>query len=179
MNIDADVRVFKPEVHEDNRGFFYESYNEGRFNEWLGHPVRFVQDNHSMSAGGVIRGLHYQIPPFAQAKLVTAVRGAVFDVVVDLRRRSPTSGQWRSFELNEDNRWQIWIPEGFAHGFLALSDRADVLYKTTAPYSPGHAHAIRYDDPDIGISWPLDGRAPRLSPTDADALPMADAPVFD
>ena len=160
MSIDEEVRIYEPVVHSDERGSFYESYNETAFNDWVGREVRFVQDNHSTSARGVLRGLHYQLPPAAQAKLVRVTRGAVFDVVVDIRRSGPTFRQWRGFELSKSNGLQLWIPEGFAHGFLALTDGAEVQYKTTEPYVPDLDRAIRWDDSRIGIEWPLGGLDP-------------------
>ena len=179
MNIDADVRVFEPMVHADERGSFYESYNESVFDVWLGREVRFVQDNHSTSARDVLRGLHYQLPPEAQAKLVRVTRGAVFDVAVDVRRSSPSFGEWRGFELSESNRRQLWIPEGYAHGFLALTDGTEVQYKTSEPYAPGLDRAIRWDDPGIGIVWPLAKDLPMLSVKDGSAPTLAEAEVFD
>jgi dTDP-4-dehydrorhamnose 3,5-epimerase len=179
MNIDEEVRVFEPVLHSDERGHFYESYNETTFDAWLGRQVRFVQDNHSTSAKGVLRGLHYQLPPAAQAKLVRVTRGAVFDVAVDIRRSSPGFGQWRGFDLSKANHRQLWIPEGFAHGFLALTDGAEVQYKTSQLYSPDHDCAIRWDDPAIAIAWPLDGAVPRVGARDASAPTLADAEVFD
>jgi dTDP-4-dehydrorhamnose 3,5-epimerase len=178
MGIDDEVRLFEPVVHHDARGTFHETYNQQVFDEWLGREVRFVQDNQSTSAPGVLRGLHYQLPPAAQAKLVRVTQGAVFDVVVDVRRSSPTFGEWRGFELSAANHHQVWIPEGFAHGFLALGDGADVQYKTSSPYSPGHDRAIRWNDPSIGISWPLEGQDPTLGERDADAPNLADAEIF-
>lgn len=178
MSIDEEVRVYEPVVHSDERGSFYESYNEEVFEAWVGREVRFVQDNHSTSARGVLRGLHYQLPPAAQAKLVRVTRGEVFDVAVDIRRSSPSFGQWRGFELSESNRNQLWIPEGYAHGFLALSE-AEVQYKTTAPYASGLDRAIHWDDPKIGIEWPLGSDTPRLSTKDSSAPTLVDAQVFD
>jgi dTDP-4-dehydrorhamnose 3,5-epimerase len=141
--------------------------------------VIFVQDNHSTSAQGVLRGLHYQLPPMAQAKLVRVIRGTVFDVAVDIRRSSPTFGQWRGYELSAENHLQLWIPEGFAHGFLSLGDGAEVLYKTSAPYSPGLDRTIHWNDASIGINWPLAGTNPVLSEKDAVAPSLADALAFD
>jgi dTDP-4-dehydrorhamnose 3,5-epimerase len=179
MAIDDEVRVFEPVVHSDERGSFYESYNQAAFDEWLGREVRFVQDNQSTSARGVVRGLHYQLPPGAQAKLVRVTRGAVFDVAVDIRRSSPTFGRWRGFELNADNQRQLWIPEGFAHGFLALTEGAEVQYKISNPYTPDLDRAIRWDDPSIGIDWPLEGIHPQLSGRDASAPTLDTADLFD
>lgn len=177
MNIDEEVRVYEPVVHSDERGSFYESYNERAFDAWVGREVRFVQDNHSTSARGVLRGLHYQLPPAAQGKLVRVTRGEVFDVAVDIRRSSPSFGQWSGFELSESNHRQLWIPEGYAHGFLALSE-AQVQYKTTASYAPGLDHAIRWDDPEVGIEWPLGGAAPLVGGRDAAAPTLAEADTF-
>jgi len=179
MSIDEEVRVYEPLVHADERGSFYESYNESVFDVWLGREVRFVQDNHSTSARDVLRGLHYQLPPEAQAKLVRVTRGAVFDVAVDVRRSSPSFGEWRGFELSESNRRQLWIPEGYAHGFLALTDGTEVQYKTSEPYAPGLDRAIRWDDPGIGIVWPLAKDLPMLSVKDGSAPTLAEAEVFD
>jgi len=179
MSIDEEVRVYEPLVHADERGSFYESYNESVFDVWLGREVRFVQDNHSTSARDVLRGLHYQLPPEAQAKLVRVTRGAVFDVAVDIRRSSPSFGEWRGFELSESNRRQLWIPEGYAHGFLALTDGTEVQYKTSEPYAPGLDRAIRWDDPGIGIVWPLAKDLPMLSVKDGSAPTLAEAEVFD
>jgi dTDP-4-dehydrorhamnose 3,5-epimerase len=179
MSIDYEVRIFEPVVHQDHRGTFYESYNQQTFDEWLGREVRFVQDNHSTSTRGVLRGLHYQLPPMPQAKLVRVTRGAVFDVAVDIRRSSPTFGEWRGFDLTEENRRQLWIPEGFVHGFLALSDGAEVLYKTSALYSADHDRAIRWDDPEIGIIWPLGDEVPSLSAKDTAAPTLGEAELFD
>jgi dTDP-4-dehydrorhamnose 3,5-epimerase len=179
MNIDDEVRVYEPVVHSDERGHFYESYNQEVFDAWLGRTVRFVQDNHSRSIKGVLRGLHYQLPPAGQAKLVRVTRGAVFDVVVDIRRSSPTFGDWRGFELSESNRYQLWTPEGFAHGFLVLSENAEVQYKTSTPYSPGLDRAIAWDDPAIGIEWPLGDTEPIMGTRDAAAPTLAAAETFE
>jgi len=150
-----DVLLLTPKVFEDDRGFFYESFNQKVFEEAVGRPVTFVQDNHSKSAKGVLRGLHYQLPPKAQGKLVRVVRGAVFDVAVDIRRDSPTFGKWVSAELSEENRAQLWIPEGFAHGFMALHEGTEFLYKTTNTYDPACEGGIRWDDPALRIGWPM------------------------
>ncbi len=177
--IDDEVRIFEPAVHTDERGSFYESYNETAFDDWVGRKVRFVQDNHSTSARSVLRGLHYQLPPAAQAKLVRVTRGAVFDVVVDIRRSGPSFRQWRGFELSKSNRLQLWIPEGFAHGFLALTDGAEVQYKTTEPFVPDLDRAIRWDDSRIGIEWPLDGIVPKVGDRDTAAPSLAKAEIFE
>ena len=160
-----DVLLLTPKVLEDERGFFYESFNQKVFDEAVGRPITFVQDNHSKSAKGVLRGLHYQLPPKAQGKLVRVVRGAVFDVAVDIRRDSPTFGRWVSAELSEENCAQLWIPEGFAHGFLALKDSTEVLYKTTAFYDPNLDRGVVWSDPDLAIGWP-DAATPILSRKD-------------
>ena len=149
-----EVKVIEPKVFEDERGFFFESFNQKRFEEAIGYSVSFVQDNHSKSMQGVLRGLHYQLPPKAQAKLVRVVQGEVFDVAVDIRQSSPTFGQWVGETLSAENKKQLWIPEGFAHGFLTLSEAAEFLYKTTNDYAPEYEHSIHWDDTSIGIEWP-------------------------
>jgi dTDP-4-dehydrorhamnose 3,5-epimerase len=174
-----EVLIFEPKVFGDERGFFMESFNERAFREATGREERFVQDNHSRSARGVLRGLHYQLPPHAQGKLVRVVSGAVFDVAVDVRRSSPTFGKWVGVELSEANRRQLWIPPGFAHGFLVLSDSADFLYKTTDYYAPETEGSMRWDDPALGISWPDAGVAPQLSAKDQVAPLFAQARTFD
>lgn len=170
-----DVLILEPKVFGDARGFFSESYNQKTFAEVTGLDVQFVQDNHSRSSKGVLRGLHYQLPPHAQGKLVRCVRGAVFDVAVDIRRSSPTFGQWVGVELSEDNHRQFWIPPGFAHGFLTLTDTADFLYKTTAHYAPSHDRSMAWNDPGIGIVWPDTGMAPQLSAKDLVAPTLDEA----
>jgi dTDP-4-dehydrorhamnose 3,5-epimerase len=160
-----DVMVIEPKVFGDARGFFFESFNQRTFNEATGLDVSFVQDNHSRSAKGVLRGLHYQVKQ-PQGKLVRVVRGAVFDVAVDIRKNSPTFGKWAGAELSEDNHKQLWVPAGFAHGFLVLSESADFLYKTTDYYAPEHERCIAWDDPDIGVAWPDVGMNPVLSMKD-------------
>lgn len=172
------VLLLEPKVFEDDRGFFLESFNQTAFEDLVGAPISFVQDNHSMSARGVLRGLHYQLPPSAQGKLVRVTRGTVFDVAVDIRRTSPTFGDWAGYELSEDNFRQLWVPEGFAHGFLALTNSAEVQYKTTAYYEPDTDRSIRWDDPAIGIEWPHDGITPIVSTKDAAAPNLSDAEVF-
>ena len=149
-----DVKVIEPTVFEDERGFFFESFNHKKFEEAIGRSVTFVQDNHSKSSKGVLRGLHYQLPPHAQGKLVRVVQGEVFDVAVDIRKSSPTFGQWVAETLSADNKKQLWIPEGFAHGFLALSETAEFLYKTTNYYSRESERVIRWDDKSLRIAWP-------------------------
>jgi dTDP-4-dehydrorhamnose 3,5-epimerase len=170
-----DVLLLEPRVYGDARGFFMESYNKRVFAE-LGLAVEFVQDNHSRSGRNVLRGLHYQIVQ-PQGKLVRVVRGAVFDVAVDLRRSSPTFGRWEGLELSEDNKRMLWIPPGFAHGFLVLSESADFLYKTTDFYAPEHERCIRWDDADIGIAWPLLGE-PILSAKDRQGKRLREAEVY-
>lgn len=169
------VLVLEPKVFGDSRGFFFESFNRRVFAEATGMELDFVQDNHSRSANGVLRGLHYQIKQ-PQGKLVRVVRGAVFDVAVDLRRSSLTFGQWAGAELSEDNQRQLWIPPGFAHGFVVLSESADFLYKTTDYYAPEHERCIVWNDPDIGIDWPL--QEPLLSGKDRAGRAFAEAEVF-
>jgi dTDP-4-dehydrorhamnose 3,5-epimerase len=168
-----DVLILEPKVFGDSRGFFFESFNQQDFNQVTGLDVNFVQDNHSRSSQGVLRGLHYQLQQ-AQGKLVRVGRGAVFDVAVDIRRSSLTFGQWTGTELTEINHKQLWIPAGFAHGFVVLSESADFLYKTTDYYSPEHERCIAWNDPAIGITWPQ-GQTPQLSAKDqaGDTLELA------
>jgi len=173
-----DVLIVEPRVFGDARGFFFESFNRRRFEAALGRPADFVQDNHSLSAKGVLRGLHYQLP-HPQGKLVRVARGEVFDVAVDLRRGSPTFRQWVGEVLSAANRRQVWIPEGFAHGFLVLSDEAEFLYKTTDYWNPAHERCIRWDDPDLAIAWPVAGAAPLVAPRDAAGSRLAEAVVFE
>jgi dTDP-4-dehydrorhamnose 3,5-epimerase len=173
-----DVLIVEPRVFGDARGFFFESFNRRRLEAALGRPLEFVQDNHSLSAKGVLRGLHYQLPN-AQGKLIRVVRGEVFDVAVDLRRGSPTFGRWVGETLSAESRRQLWIPEGFAHGFLVLSEAAEFLYKTTDYYHPQHEHCLRWDDPDLAIAWPLGGAAPVVSQKDAMGRALRDAVTFD
>jgi dTDP-4-dehydrorhamnose 3,5-epimerase len=154
LNI-PDMFLIEPQVFGDDRGFFFESFNQNKFEEATGLKINFVQDNHSKSVKGVLRGLHYQLPPKAQGKLVRVIQGEVFDVAVDLRQSSPTFGKWVGEILSGDNKKQLWIPEGFAHGFLTLSDTAEFLYKTTDFYSPEHEQSILWDDETIGINWPM------------------------
>lgn len=161
-----DVILFTPRVFGDERGFFFESYNQRAFREATGLTLDFVQDNHSRSARGVLRGLHYQVEPRAQGKLVRVVQGAVFDVAVDIRPDSPTFGRWVGEELSAENKRQMWIPPGCAHGFLTLTESAEFLYKTTDFYSPEHERCITWDDPDLAIAWPLGGMQPVLSAKD-------------
>lgn len=166
-----DVLIIEPKVFGDARGFFMESYNRRAFAEATGLNLDFVQDNHSRSAKGVLRGLHYQVQQ-PQGKLMRVVRGAVFDVVVDIRKSSPTFGHWVGVDLTEDNHRQVWVPPGLAHGFLALSEAADFLYKTTDYYAPEHERCILWNDPAIGIRWPSD-QPPLLSSKDSKGLPLS------
>jgi dTDP-4-dehydrorhamnose 3,5-epimerase len=172
-----DVLILEPRVFGDARGFFYESFNAKDFAESTGLDVSFVQDNHSKSAKGVLRGLHYQIQ-HAQGKLVRVVQGEVFDVAVDLRRTSPTFGQWVGVRLSADNHRQLWVPPGFAHGFVVLSESAEFLYKTTDYWYPEHERSLLWNDPAIGIDWPLDG-PPLLAAKDAAGKLLAEAECFD
>jgi dTDP-4-dehydrorhamnose 3,5-epimerase len=172
-----DVVLFRPKVFGDNRGFFVESWNRKKFAE-LGLDVDFVQDNHSRSARDILRGMHYQMK-HTQGKLVRVVQGAVFDVAVDMRRSSPHFGKWVGAELSEANNHLLWVPPGFAHGFLVLSESADFLYKCTDYYAPEHERSLRWDDPAVGIRWPLrDGAVPKLSGKDAAGASFKDAESF-
>ena len=175
LNI-PDVLLIEPQVFGDDRGFFYESFNQNKFEEAMGKKINFVQDNHSKSVKGVLRGLHYQLTPKAQGKLVRVIQGEVFDVAVDLRQSSPTFGQWVGEILSADNKKQMWIPEGFAHGFLTLSDTAEFLYKTTDFYSKDHEQAIQWNDETIGIDWPM--QEVSLSSKDNAALSFKEAKYF-
>jgi dTDP-4-dehydrorhamnose 3,5-epimerase len=171
-----DVLVFEPKVFGDARGFFFESFNQRAFSEATGVTADFVQDNHSRSTRGVLRGLHYQLLQ-PQGKLVRVVRGSVFDVAVDVRKSSPTFGKWVGYELSEENQRQLWVPAGFAHGFLVLSESADFLYKTTEYYAPQHERAILWNDPQIGVEWPAVDEV-LLSAKDKAAALLRDAEVF-
>ncbi len=171
-----DVLLLEPRVFGDARGFFFESFNQKLWQERTGLAKSFVQDNHSRSVKNVLRGLHYQIQQ-PQGKLVRVVRGAVFDVAVDIRRSSPTFGRWVGFELSDDNRRQMWIPEGFAHGFLVLSDTAEFLYKTTDYWAAAHERTILWNDPDLMIAWPIKN-PPILSDKDAAGTPFKEAQTF-
>jgi len=166
------VLIFEPKVFGDQRGFFFESFNHKLFEEAIGYPVTFVQDNHSKSSKGVLRGLHYQLPPHAQGKLVRCVAGEVFDVAVDIRKSSPTFGQWVGVHLSGENKRQLWIPEGFAHGFVTLTETAEFLYKTTNYYAPQSEGSIRWDDPQVGIEWPINNVL--LSGKDQQGLSLSD-----
>ncbi|CRI59814.1 dTDP-4-dehydrorhamnose 3,5-epimerase [Pseudomonas sp. CCOS 191] len=172
-----EVVLLEPKVFGDERGFFYESFNQRQFDEAVGHTVTFVQDNHSRSAKNVLRGLHYQVRQ-AQGKLVRVVQGEVFDVAVDLRKSSPTFGKWVGALLSAKNSHQLWVPEGFAHGFVVLSETAEFLYKTTDYYAPEHERCIRWDDTTLNIQWPI-GIEPVLSAKDAVGTAFVDAEVFD
>ena len=172
-----DVVLFEPRVFGDERGFFFESFNHRRFEEAIGRTVEFVQDNHSKSAFNVLRGLHYQVRQ-AQGKLVRVVEGSVFDVAVDLRRGSPTFGHWVGEILSAENKKQLWVPEGFAHGFVVLSESAEFLYKTTDYWSPEHERCIAWDDPTLAIEWPI-GAAPSVSAKDAQGVRFEVAEVYE
>lgn len=172
-----DVLLIEPKVFGDARGSFFESFNQAAFDAAAGTHYDFVQDNHSRSARGVLRGLHYQIAPKAQGKLVRVVQGAVFDVAVDIRRESPTLGRWVGVELSADNKRQLFIPPGFAHGFVVLSDSAEFLYKTSDYWSPPHERCIAWNDPTLAIPWPL-AEAPSLSAKDAQGTPFGAAELF-
>lgn len=170
------VILFEPKVFGDARGFFFESFNEARFEAIVGSQVKFVQDNHSKSSKGVLRGLHYQIKQ-SQGKLVRVVQGAVFDVAVDLRKSSPTFGSWVGEVLSAENKKQLWIPEGFAHGFVVLSDDAEFLYKTTNYYAPEHERSLLWNDPEVAIKWPYEG-IPILSEKDKAGALLSAAEVY-
>lgn len=173
-----DVCLIEPRVFGDARGFFYESFNARAFSEATGVTTEFVQDNHSRSGRGVLRGLHYQIQQ-AQGKLVRVVSGEVYDVAVDIRRSSPTFGKWVGAHLSADNKAQFWVPAGFAHGFVVLSETAEFLYKTTDYYAPVHEQCIAWNDPFLNIQWPDLGEAPKLSAKDAAGNTWANAKFFD
>ena len=175
-----EVVLLQPKVFGDERGFFYESFNQQRFEEAIGRSVSFVQDNHSCSAKGVLRGLHYQVQQ-AQGKLVRVVAGEVFDVAVDLRAGSKTFGQWVGELLSAENKRQMWVPEGFAHGFLVLSDSAEFLYKTTDYYAPQHERCLLWNDAQVAIDWPLtalEGVTLQLSAKDQQGLPLASTETY-
>ncbi|WP_223462047.1 MULTISPECIES: dTDP-4-dehydrorhamnose 3,5-epimerase [unclassified Pseudomonas] len=172
-----DVVLFEPKVFGDERGFFFESFNEAQFSEAIGKEVKFVQDNHSRSVKNVLRGLHYQVQQ-AQGKLLRVVTGEVFDVAVDVRKSSPTFGHWVGEILSAENKRQLWIPEGFAHGFVVLSDAAEVLYKATDYYAPVHERCIAWNDPTVGIEWPCEGEL-ALSVKDQQGSLLNVAEVFD
>jgi dTDP-4-dehydrorhamnose 3,5-epimerase len=172
-----DVLLIEPKVFGDSRGFFFESFSQKIFAEAIGRHVDFVQDNHSKSQKGVLRGLHYQLPPYDQGKLVRVVSGSVFDVAVDIRKASPTFGKWVGYELSADNKLQLWIPPGFVHGFMALQDNCELLYKATNYYAPTHERCIVWNDPSIGVQWPLQVH-PHLSDKDHNAPSIGQAELF-
>ena len=174
-----DVVLIEPKVFGDSRGFFLESFKQDLFNEATGTNYEFIQDNHSRSSKGVLRGLHYQLPPYAQGKLVRVITGAVFDVAVDIRRGSPTFGKWVGAELTAENHKQLWIPPGFAHGFVVLSDTADFVYKTTAYYAPQTDRGVLWNDAEIGIDWPQLDIPFSLSDKDQKQPVLAAAEVFE
>lgn len=173
----SDVVLFEPAVYGDERGFFFESFNRAKFEEAIGKELNFVQDNHSKSAKNVLRGLHYQIEQ-AQGKLVRVISGEVFDVAVDIRKNSPTFGHWVGVTLSAENKKQLWVPEGFAHAFMTLSDHAEFLYKTTDYWAPQHERCIAWDDPEIAIDWPMANGAPVLSAKDSAGSALKDADVY-
>jgi len=172
-----DVLIFEPKVFGDERGFFFESFNHQQFEAAIGRSVTFVQDNHSKSSKGVLRGLHYQLAPHAQGKLVRCIVGEVFDVAVDIRKGSSTFGQWAGVHLSAENKRQFWIPEGFAHGFVTLSEIAEFLYKTTDYYAPQYEASIKWDDADIAIEWPFEFQ-PQLSAKDLQGIGLKNALCF-
>jgi len=174
----SDVKIIEPSVFGDDRGFFFESFNQQKFDDAIGRSVQFVQDNHSKSARGVLRGLHYQLNPNPQGKLVRVVQGEVFDVAVDIRRSSSTFGKWVGVHLSEENKRQLWIPEGFAHGFIVLSETAEFLYKTTDYWYKDLERSIIWNCPHIAVQWPYGGE-PILSPKDLIAPHLNDADVFE
>ena len=181
-NILEGVCIIQPQIYQDNRGFFYESWNQTSFNKAIGEEVKFLQDNHSSSNVGVLRGLHYQIAPKPQGKLVRCVSGSVFDVAVDIRKSSPTFGEWTSVILDNLNKIMIWIPVGFAHGFLALEENSEVLYKASELWSNEHDRSIRWDDKNININWPLKDinfLDPKLSEKDSKAPFLKNADIFN
>ena len=171
-----DVLLIEPQVFSDDRGFFFESFNQEKFEKAIGRKINFMQDNHSKSKRGVLRGLHYQLPPKAQGKIVRVIQGEAFDVAVDIRKSSPTFGKWVGEILSADNKKQMWIPEGFAHGFLVLSDTAEINYKTTDLYSRNDERAINWNDKNIGIKWPF--KEVLLSDKDAAAQTFTKANYF-
>jgi len=171
-----DIVLFEPTIFGDERGFFYESFNQKIFESTVGFSVKFVQDNHSKSQKNVLRGMHYQLPPKAQNKLVRVIQGEVFDVAIDIRRNSPTFGQWVGEILSAENKRQMWIPEGFAHGFLTLSKSAEFLYKTTNYYAPDYERCIKWNDPKVAIEWPT--KKPSLSEKDQRGSLFTNAEVF-
>ncbi|OKP01933.1 dTDP-4-dehydrorhamnose 3,5-epimerase [Xenorhabdus eapokensis] len=173
-----DVLIFEPKIFGDERGFFFESFNQKIFEEAVGRSVTFVQDNHSKSSKGVLRGLHYQLAPYAQGKLVRCIAGEVFDVAVDIRKNSSTFGQWVGVHLSADNKRHFWIPEGFAHGFLTLTNTAEFLYKTTNYYAPQYESSIMWNDEKLAIEWPLE-ITPQFSAKDQAAPAFKNAQCFE
>ena len=173
-----EVILFKPKIFKDERGFFFESFKSHVFQEATGLDLNFLQDNHSQSVRGVLRGLHYQLPPRAQGKLVRVTHGEVYDVAVDIRKSSPTFGKYVGAKLSDQNHHQLWVPEGFAHGFITLSDTADFLYKTTDVYHPQSERSIRYDDKTLNITWHFDG-TPLVAPKDLNAVSFLEADYFE
>ena len=174
-----DVKVIEPLVFKDNRGVFFESFNQSLFLSKVCQEITFVQDNHSKSYKGVLRGLHYQIPPHAQAKLIRVISGEIFDVALDIRKSSPNFGKWVGEVLSAENKKQLWIPEGFAHGFFVLSSQAEVVYKASTYYKKEFERSIKWDDSDLGIDWFNHGISPLLSIKDSNAVEFAKAEVFD
>ena len=174
-----EIKLFKPTIHRDGRGLFVESFRQDIFNQATGTNHEFIQDNHSRSSKGVLRGLHYQLPPHAQGKLVRVISGAVFDVAVDILRSSPSFGQWVGAELSAENHHQLWIPPGFAHGFVVLSDTADLVYKATAYYAPESDRGLLWNDPDIAIAWPQLDIDFSLSEKDRNQPAFKQAELFD
>jgi dTDP-4-dehydrorhamnose 3,5-epimerase len=175
----ADVLLLEPTVFADSRGWFFESWNAEAFNAAIGTAVEFVQDNHSLSSKGVLRGLHYQVAPHAQGKLVRVVAGSVLDVVVDIRKGSKTFKRWKAFELTAENKYQLWIPAGFAHGFLSLADNTELCYKVTDYYDRACDRSIVWNDPELDIDWGLGKSIPSLSDKDGSAPALASSEVFD
>lgn len=172
-----DIKLIEPACFGDERGFLFESYSASRYAEEAAIDYVFVQDNHSRSSGGVLRGLHYQLE-HPQGKLVRCVHGEIFDVGVDIRRSSPTFGQWNGVYLSAENKQQLWVPPGFAHGFYVLSDAAEVVYKATDYYMPGDEHCLAWNDPSVNVEWPSAERAPTISDRDKDGLVLAEIPTF-
>ena len=177
-SIEKEPKIINPTVFEDERGFFFESFNSINFEKEIGYKVDFVQDNHSKSTKGVLRGLHYQLAPYSQGKLVRVISGEVFDIAVDIRKSSRNFSKWIGVNLSEKNKKQIWIPEGFAHGLLVISEEAEVLYKTTNFYNKDFQRSIKWDDKDLNITWPLE-ESPILSSKDNGALSLKNSEVFE
>lgn len=177
--VERNAKIIEPKVFNDDRGFFFESFNLKNFNKKLGYQVSFVQDNHSQSSKGVLRGMHYQLPPFAQGKLVRVIAGEIFDVALDIRKSSKNFGKSICVKLSAINKKQLWIPEGFAHGFLVMSDQAEVLYKTNNYYNKDSERTILWNDLDIDINWPLNGHKPELSEKDKNGSSFSSADLFE